>query len=115
MTEKPIGFCGLLCSKCPAFLATKKNDDKERERIAKEWSKEYKHAFAIQDINCVGCTVIEGKHISYCNMCEVRACAIEKSVTNCAYCEDYGCETLKKFFDMVPHVRELLEEIRKAI
>lgn len=113
--EKIIGFCGLVCSECPAFLATKNDDDEERERIAKEWSKEYKHAFAVEDINCDGCTAIEGKHIGYCNMCEVRTCGIEKNVKNCAYCEDYGCETLTKFFDMAPNVRELLEDIRKNI
>ena len=113
--ERLIGFCGLVCSECPAFVATKNDDDKERERIAKEWSKEYKHDFVMQDINCDGCTEIEGRHINYCNICKVRACAIEKSIKNCAYCKDYGCETLVNFFNMAPHVKILLEEIRKNI
>ena len=113
--DKLIGFCGLICSDCPAFIATKNDDDTEREKIAKQWSKEYKHEFKIGDINCDGCVETEGRHIGYCNMCEVRACAVKKDIKNCAYCEDYGCEILNNFFNMAPHARELLEEIRKNI
>ncbi len=110
--DRIIGFCGLVCSECPAFIATQNDDNTERERIAKEWKKEYKHEFKIEDINCDGCTSIEGRHIGYCNMCEVRTCATEKDVKNCTYCEDYACETLKNFFDMAPQARKNLEELR---
>jgi hypothetical protein len=30
-----ISFCGLTCTECPAFLATQKDDDQEREKVAK--------------------------------------------------------------------------------
>ena len=113
--NKAIGFCGIICSECPAFIATQNNDDKERDRIAKEWTKEYKHEFKTEDINCDGCVTLEGKHIGYCSECVIRNCAIEKSVKNCAYCEDCICEKLNNFFDMAPHVKELLEEIRKNL
>lgn len=112
---KLIGFCGLLCSECPAFIATQNDDDAQREQIAKQWTKEYRHEIQAEDINCDGCTDPDGKHVGYCNVCEVRTCAIEKGVKNCAYCSDYGCETLSAFLDMAPHVKELLEEIRKTI
>ena len=35
------GYCGLDCSQCEAYLATQKNDDAERSRIAKAWSDQY--------------------------------------------------------------------------
>jgi hypothetical protein len=113
--DKLIGFCGLSCSECPAFIATQNDDNAQREQIAKQWTKEYRHEFQAEDINCDGCTNLDGKHVGYCNVCEVRTCAVEKDVKNCAYCSDYGCETLSAFFDMAPHVKELLEEIRKNI
>jgi hypothetical protein len=110
-----IGFCGLSCIECPAFIATQKDDDAERERVAKLWTKEYKHEFNTGDINCDGCVVIEGKHIGYCSECRIRNCAIEKSVKNCAYCESYICEKLNNLFDIAPHIKELLEKIRKGV
>jgi hypothetical protein len=29
-----IAYCGLVCSNCPAFLATKNNDNTAREKVA---------------------------------------------------------------------------------
>lgn len=113
--EKTIGFCGLVCSECPAFIATKTDDDKERERIAKEWAKEYKHEFKIKDINCDGCISRGGRHIGYCSICDVRVCAVAKDVKNCAYCEEYACETLNNFFNMAPQAKKNLEEIKKSL
>jgi hypothetical protein len=113
--DKILGYCGLACNECPAFIATKDDDDAKREQVAKQWTKEYKHEFKTEDINCDGCTNLEGRHVGYCNMCEVRACAIAKKVKNCAYCLDYCCETLSSFLDMVPNAKEALEAIRKNI
>ena len=113
--KKTIGFCGIVCSNCPAFIATKKDDDREREKVAKQWAEEYKHEFKVQDINCDGCRIKEGRHIEYCDVCEIRSCAMEKKVENCAYCEKYICEKLNNFFDIAPHVKEALEEIRKTL
>ena len=31
--EKMIAFCGIVCAECPAFLATKMDDDNERKKI----------------------------------------------------------------------------------
>ncbi|MCK4824426.1 DUF3795 domain-containing protein, partial [bacterium] len=39
--EKMISFCGIVCTECPAFLATKNDDDNERKKIAEMWSKQY--------------------------------------------------------------------------
>ena len=33
-----IAYCGLDCEKCQAHIATIKNDDALREKVAKEWS-----------------------------------------------------------------------------
>ncbi|MCF7886496.1 MAG: DUF3795 domain-containing protein, partial [Candidatus Marinimicrobia bacterium] len=35
-----LAYCGIKCQDCPAFIATKDKDQKEKIRIAKEWSTE---------------------------------------------------------------------------
>ena len=35
-------YCGLNCTECPTYLATQKDDDKLRDKVAKQWSKQFK-------------------------------------------------------------------------
>ena len=37
--NKMIGYCGLDCEKCDAYIATKNNDNELRAKTAEEWSK----------------------------------------------------------------------------
>jgi hypothetical protein len=111
--EKLIAVCGINCSGCPAYIATQKDDDDERKKVAEMWFKQYDHEFKPQDINCDGCVVVKGRHIGYCNECEIRKCGLEKELRNCAYCDDYACEKLTKFLDKAPELKKNLEEIRK--
>lgn len=113
--EKMIAFCGITCTECPAFLATQKDDDNKRRKVAEEWSKEFKAQFEPEDINCDGCLSENERLFSYCKTCEIRKCGQERGVKNCAYCNDYACEKLSKFFDMAPDAKTTLEEIRKIL
>lgn len=113
--DKMIAFCGLTCTECPAFIATQKDDDKEREKVAKVWSKEYKCDMKPEDINCDGCLVESNRLFSHCKVCEIRKCGQEKEVKNCAYCDDYACEILNEVLNDVPKAKIALEEIRKNL
>jgi hypothetical protein len=113
--EKIIAFCGLDCSECGAFIATKENSDAKRGEIAKEWSKAFGHEFKPEDINCYGCLDTTGPHIGYCSICEIRKCGTEKEVENCAYCIDYACEKLEKFHEHTPEAKKRLEVIRQKL
>ncbi len=53
--DKMIAFCGIVCTECPAFLATQKDDHNERMKVAELWSKEFKAEIKPEDINCDGC------------------------------------------------------------
>ena len=111
--DKMISYCGIVCTECPAFIATQKNDDAKRKEVAEMWSKQYKSPFKAEDINCDGCKA-EGKRlVGYCHICEIRKCGQKQQVVNCAYCDDYGCGKLTQFIDMVPHAKATLEAIRK--
>jgi len=113
--DKMIGFCGIICTECPAFLATQKDDDKERERVAKLWSGEFNAKIKPDDINCDGCLEEAGRLFSHCKVCKIRKCGLEKGVTNCAYCDDFICEKLDEFLKMVPEAKQTLEEIKKGL
>ena len=109
-----IAYCGLSCSDCPAYIATQKDDDDERRKVAEMWSKEFNHDFNLEDINCDGC--LDGERVfHYCTICEIRKCAREKSIVNCAHCNEYVCEKLEKFFEMAPEAKKELEGIRKEL
>ena len=113
--KKQIAYCGLVCTDCGAYTATQKNDNKLRKEIAEDWSKKYNHPFKVEDINCVGCIPTSGKHIGQCDVCPLRKCGREKGVINCAYCSDYVCVELGKFFQMVPACKDTLDGIKKGI
>ena len=109
-----VAACGLTCSECPAYIATRKNDDALRAETAKKWSEMFKADIKAADINCDGCTSNSPRLFNYCGVCVIRKCAGEKKVANCAYCPEYSCQKLDEFLAQVPEARKALEEIRKA-
>lgn len=109
-----IAYCGIACAQCPTFLAAKKDDDQAREKVAREWSQQFGFDLKPADINCEGCLAEGGRLFGHCQVCEIRKCGREKEVENCAYCGDYACEKLTKFFKIAPYAREALEKIRQG-
>ena len=110
--DKMIAFCGLSCTDCPAFIATQKNDDEGRKKVAEKWSKDHEVALKVEDINCDGCLIDSDRLFNYCKVCEIRKCGKEKKVENCAYCEDYACDRLTGFLKMAPEAKTTLDGIR---
>jgi len=113
--ERIVGYCGIICSECPTFKATQTNDDAERRRVADLWTKEYGTELTAEDINCLSCLSKSPPVFHHCNVCEIRKCAIERNVDNCAHCEEYACEQLTKFFDAVNPAKTVLDEIYASI
>ncbi len=109
-----IAYCGLSCSDCPAYIATQEDDNAKRKETAETWSQEFNADIKPEDINCDGCLSNE-RVFRHCNVCEIRKCAREKDVMNCAHCDEYACEKLSEFFEMVPDTKERLDAIRKNL
>ncbi len=59
--SKTIACCGLVCSKCPTFLATKNNDDNGRKKTAAFYTEKFGFILKPEDINCDGCFSNKGK------------------------------------------------------
>jgi hypothetical protein len=118
---KHIAYCGLDCTKCPVYIATKENDDEKRRETAAVWNRKFRLDLKPEDINCGGCLVDSclteragGEHT-----CLVHMCGREKGVINCAYCVDYVCGNLDQFFKMFPetasYCQGVLDGIRQGI
>ncbi|MFP4396266.1 MAG: DUF3795 domain-containing protein [Anaerolineales bacterium] len=108
-----IAYCGLICTDCPAYVATQASDRDALENVAAEWREMFNAPEITADnIRCDGC-LVEGRKAGYCSMCDIRACAIERGVINCAHCDAYGdgCEKLDSFIVHSPEAREVLNEI----
>lgn len=113
--EEMIAFCGIVCSGCPAHLATINDDDNERKKIAELWSRLYNSDIKPEDINCDGCLSEGGTIFNYCKVCEIRKCGQEKGLKNCAYCDEYICEKLDGFFKIAPDGKAILDKIREGL
>ena len=50
--RKMIARCGLDCEKCEAFIATERNDDALRAKVAREWSELNRVEITPDMINC---------------------------------------------------------------
>ena len=108
-----IAFCGLNCSKCDAFIATRENDAAKREATARKWSELYRADIKAEQINCQGCKS-DGVRFSHCDVCDIRKCCLSKGVDNCAVCEDTICDKLSAFISLAPEAGKALEKIRHA-
>ena len=115
--DKIIAMCGLVCDDCIAFIATQKDEDELRQKVVEAWSTE-DEPLRPEDVDCDGCTI--GKRLySFCAVCDVRKCGLDRNIENCSQCSEFPCEKLEKLWSSFRTVsgkkaRANLEEIRKS-
>ena len=106
-----IGYCGLDCEKCDAYIATINDNQVLREKTAKLWAEQNNALILPEHINCQGCRVNGVKTIFCENMCEIRKCALEKGVFTCGVCTEIeSCPTVAMIFENNPSALENLKE-----
>ncbi len=115
MSNELIGICGLPCHECGAYIATQNDDDAKRVEVAAMWSTMYNAEITPEEINCDGCSPGGKRVFQHCTVCEIRKCGIQRGLANCAHCDDYTCEKLESFFEMVPDSRARLDAIREGL
>ena len=110
---KMIGYCGLNCSDCPTFLATKDDDFKARENTAALYAEKFGVHLKPEDINCEGCRS-EGKRvIGFCHVCAIRQCAMARAVEHCVNCADQPCEELSRFHSRSPGAKAGFDDLKR--
>ena len=115
--DEIIAYCGLTCDTCAIYLATREMDDakraKMRAEIAEQIKKLYGQECKPEDVgDCDGCLTESGRLYSGCKNCAIRKCASQKSVENCAHCDEYVCEELEKLFATETNAKKRLDEIK---
>ena len=115
-----IAYCGLACRTCAIYLATREKDPKKkremRAEIARKINELYKEKIGAEDVtDCDGCSSEGGRLFAGCKKCEIRKCARQKNVDNCAHCSEYPCERLKKFFVTEPDAKKRLDQIQSTL
>ena len=115
--ERIIAYCGLVCSDCPAYVATQANERTALERVAAQWREAFNSPDITADsIMCDGCLDMNGgRRSEYCPICAIRACGVGRGLANCGHCADYGCDKLEGFFGQAPRARAVLDEIRHGL
>ena len=109
---KMIAYCGLVCSDCPTFLATRNDDDVARKKTAAFYAEKFGFRLKPEDINCDGCKSENGKLIGYCQSCEIRRCCREKGLENCTLCSELPCENLIKFHQFSPDAKASFDALK---
>ena len=113
--DKIISYCGLVCTDCPAYVATQADDHAALEQVAAQWREDYSAPnITVEYTVCDGCTT-KGRKNGHWAECDIRACAMERGAANCAHCADYVCEKLEGFFGFVPDARTVLDGVRSTL
>ena len=104
-----VGICGLYCGTCPNYLAYRKDDVEQLNRISQATG------IPIENIRCDGC--LSDKVMPYCMECRFRQCAGEKKVTWCFQCHDFPCQWLSDFTNAhiingISHHAHVIEDLR---
>ena len=118
--ERMVAYCGLACTDCPAYIATQADNRAALEQVAARWREEFNAPdITVESVICDGCVTANGRHCGHWYECDIRACGMERGVTNCAYCADYarhgGCEKLEGFFGFAPEAKATLDAIRQSL
>jgi hypothetical protein len=89
-----VAICGLYCGNCPYYLASRRRDDAQLEKISKE------SGIPVEKIRCGGC--LSSNPSSHCITCKqgFRECAAAHKVTWCFQCNDFLCKRLEDFLNI---------------
>jgi hypothetical protein len=119
--DRMVAFCGLVCTDCPAYIATQADDRDALEALIPHMSQ----GSTIEDALCDGCLTVDGRLVLACRNCQVQACGQALGLPNCAHCDEYVCGKLEPIlkacderggvWEFARQTRGVLEGIRAGL
>jgi hypothetical protein len=98
-----IAYCCLECDKCDVYIATQKNDDQLRAKVAKEWK------MKAEELYCDGC---KSNRTPF--NCEAKKCAVGRNLPTCAHCDEFSsCD--KEIWTKWPQLKEKVQAMRSNL
>ncbi len=85
-----IAPCGIDCRNCDAYIATQDQDPDLKQKLADEYKTQMGKEISFTELDCDGC-INQGRHISFCDICQIRVCAFGKGYVTCAECSEFPC------------------------
>lgn len=104
--------CGVLCSDCPAYLASAKGVVHQK-RTADAWLRIYGLNEPIENITCGGCLGPDDQLFHTSRTCKARQCCRSKGFATCAECAVEQCPDLEKAQSMWDGVPEIAKNLSR--
>jgi hypothetical protein len=102
--EPVLTRCGYRCDLCLAYRPNVETNPSNQQKLSDGWFKYFGFRLAPEKILCDGCMADHPRLID--QSCSVRPCVIERSLENCAQCEEYVCEKLRERIVVYEQVKE---------
>ncbi|PKN75477.1 MAG: hypothetical protein CVU49_04245 [Candidatus Cloacimonetes bacterium HGW-Cloacimonetes-2] len=112
--NKSVSPCGIVCADCEAYIATQTNDTALFEKLSEAYRLNMGKEISVDDLHCSGCSS-EGQKISFCDMCEIRACCRERGYINCSECSEFPCAKGSFIWTDDSKSKAKLEELRALL
>jgi hypothetical protein len=84
--------CGYRCDLCLAYRPNVAANPANRQVLSDGWHKYFGFHLPPEQIECDGCMADDPQLID--RTCPVRPCVIERKLSNCSECDDFGCDRL---------------------
>jgi hypothetical protein len=90
--EEILTRCGYRCDLCLAYRPNVEANPANQQTLSDGWHKYFGFRIPAEQIVCDGCMAPDPLLID--QACPVRPCVIERALSTCAQCPDFGCEKL---------------------
>jgi hypothetical protein len=87
-----LSCCGYRCDLCMAYRPNVETDPASRQVLSDGWFKYFGFRIPPEEILCDGCRAEGLQQID--PACPVRPCVMERCLSDCSECPDYGCAKL---------------------
>jgi len=108
-----IAYCGIDCSQCKSYLATRSGKYEDLEKVARRLAEVYQEEVKPEYVICDGCRTGQ-RHSFFCtHSCKMRRCCIGNGYHSCIECPDFSCKELQFELDNNPEAIENLKKMTR--